>query len=273
MTNENDYQGVAFRTNPLIGNWVKNGEELAIAQTMGEKKISQFTKTDMAGLVSLLGQWKVLLGSANEISDAELIFVCQFIYDNFGRFTLSDVKIAMNMAISGKLDIQFVSQKTISALYISKCLNSFEEYKAKIINDLAYKREKHENQLSIEASKNSTQDEKATIHKEYLVSMYNTYKNTGTINDYGDFIYKWMRHEDILVPNSQDVVDAVAAAQERFIKERNLESNVIGSKLKPDEKSDEEKKKRFAREFLVMRIMERTNVIELLKQVKIEYFK
>lgn len=268
----NDYQGVVQRFNPLIAT-AKNSEELAIAQTMAEKKISQFTKSDMAGLVSLLGQWKVLLGSSNEISDAELIFVCQFLYDNFGRFTLSDVKIAMNMAVSGKLDIQFVSQKTISALYISKCLNSFEEYKARIINDLACKHEKYEQQLSIEASKNATIEEKATIHKEYLVSIYNTYKNTGSINDYGDFIYKWMRHEQILVPDNQDVIDAVAAAQDRFIKERNLEANLIGSKLKPNEKSDEEKKKRFAREFLVMRIMERNDVIELLKQVKLEYFK
>ena len=268
---ENQYQEVAKFSNSFTA-IAKNSEELAIAQTMSEKKISQFKKSEMAGLVSLLGQWKVLLGSTTEISDAELIFVCQFIYDNFGRFTLSDVKIAMQMAISGKLNIEYVSQKTISGLYISKCLNSFEEYKARIINELAYKKEKHDNQLSIEASKNATQEQKATIHKEYLVSMFNTYKNTGVINDYGDFIYKWMRYENILAPNNQDVADAVAAAQERLTKERNLD-NSIGNKLKPEEKSDDEKKKRFAREFLVMRIFERNDIIELLKLVKLEYFK
>ena len=268
---ENQYQGISTISSPLTA-LAKNSEELAIAQTMSEKKISQFNKSDMAGLVSLLGQWKVLLGSNTEISDAELIFVCQFIYDNFGRFTLSDVKITMQMAICGKLNIEYVSQKTISGLYISKCLNSYEEYKARIINELAYKKQKHENQLSIEASKNASQEQKATIHKEYLVSMYNSYKNNGVINDYGDFIYKWMKQESILAPNNQDVTDALTAAQERLTKERNLD-NSIGNKLKPEEKSDEEKKKRFAREFLVMRIFESNDIIELLKLVKLEYFK
>jgi hypothetical protein len=268
---ENQYQGISTISSSLVA-IAKNSEELAVAKTMAEKKISQFNKSDMAGLVSLLGQWKVLLGSNTEISDAELIFVCQFIYDNFGRFTLSDIKITMQMAVCGKLNIEYVSQKTISGLYISKCLNSYEEYKARIINELAYKKQKHENQLSIEASKNATQEQKATIHKEYLVSMYNSYKNNGVINDYGDFIYKWMKQESILAPNNQDVTDALAAAQERLTKERNLDIS-IGNKLKPEEKSDEEKKKRFAREFLVMRIFESNDIIELLKLVKLEYFK
>ena len=257
----------------MIGSWVKNESELAIAKTVIDKRISQFNKTDMSELVSLMGQWRLLLGVTTEVTDAELIFICQFIYDNFGRFTLSDIRIAMNWSISGKLDIGFVSQKNISAYYVSRCLNTYEEFKARVINDLAYKRQKHQNELSIEASKHTTPENKATIHKEYIVSMYERLKTTGTINDYGDFIYKWLRHENILSPNNQDVADAVAAAQQRFIKERNLENNTIGSKLKPNDKTDEEKKKRFAREFLVIRIMERTDVIDLLKQVKIEYFK
>ena len=38
---ENQYQGVA-KVSSLVGSWVKNSEELTIAQTMSEKKISQF---------------------------------------------------------------------------------------------------------------------------------------------------------------------------------------------------------------------------------------
>jgi hypothetical protein len=81
-----------------------------------------------------------------------------------------------------------------------------------------------------------------------------------------------MKQESILAPNNQDVTDALAAAQDRLLKERKADSS-IANKLKPDDKSDEEKKKRFAREFLVMRIFERNDIIELLKQVKLEYFK
>jgi hypothetical protein len=256
----------------MIGSWIKNTDELAIAKTVTEKKISQFDKKDMAELVAVMAQWRLLLGTTNDVTDGELIFICQFVYDNFGRFSLSDIKMSMNWAISGKLEIGFVSQKTLSAYYISRCLNIYEETKARIINELAYKRDKHENSLSIEASKNATKEEKANIHKEYLVSIYNTYQNTGEINDYGDFIYKWMRHEEILKPNNQDVTDAIAAAQLRLIKERKADNN-IGKNLKPDDKNDEEKKKRFAREFLVMRIFSRIELIELLKQVKLEYFK
>ena len=90
------------KQNVLIGDWIRNDTEIAVAQTFSEKRIGSFDREDMAKLVEVMAKWRVLLGVNNDSSETELIVICQFVYDNFKKFTLMDIKLAMNWAVSGK---------------------------------------------------------------------------------------------------------------------------------------------------------------------------
>lgn len=266
------------KQNSLIGNWIENETELEIVKTFSNKKIGQFTKEDMAELVELMAKWKVLLGAVNEATSSELILICQFIYDNFKKFTLEDIRIAMNWAISGKIDMSFVSTKTISALYVSKALQFYEEEKKNIINKVAVEKAAYERKQSLENPTPVSAEEKANIFKTLLIDVYTNYKEKQHFVDFKDFVYNWLKTNKILVPTKKDVADAMVYGETKNRECKNLESKdkkeLISFTKYFESQDDEYRKKKFARQYIVMKFFDKINNFqELLSHIKIEQFK
>jgi hypothetical protein len=266
------------KQNELIGTWIENETELELAQTFSYKKIGQFDKQDMTELVELMAKWKVLLGAVNEATSAELILICQFIYDNFKRFTLEDIKIAMNWAISGKIDMSFVSTKTISALYVSKALQLYEEEKKNIINKIALEKSNYERKESISKGANASVEDKANIFKELLIDVYKNYKQENKFQDFKDFVYLWLKNNKIFIPSKKLIQDAMIYGETKNRELKQLEKEdkrKVFSVIKYFESQDEEyRKKKFARQYIVMQFLDKINNLqELLSYIKIEQFK
>lgn len=241
------------KQNELIGTWIKTETELEIVKTLSNKKIAHFNKEDMASLVELMAKWKVLLGASNEATSEELILICQFIYDNFKKFTLEDIKIAMNWAISGKIDMSFVSTKTISALYVSKALQLYEDEKKNIINRIAEEKLAYERKKSRDEVITATPEEKANTFKTILIDVYTNYKNDGKFFDFGDFVYNWLKNNKILIPSKKDISDAMIYGEQKLREHKyskNQEEVNVMSKYF-ESQSSEFKKKKFAREYIV----------------------
>ena len=232
----------------------------------------------MAQLVELMAKWKVLLGAANEATSAELILICQFIYDNFKKFTLEDIKIAMNWAISGKIDMSFVSTKTISALYVSKALQLYEDEKKLIINKIAAQKAAFERKESINNATPATTEEKANIFKSILIDVYIKYKENGKFFDFKDFVYNWMKNNKIFVPSKKDVNDAMIYGETKTRQYKQLEQKdkkeFLNATKYFESQDDEYKKKKFAREYIVIQFFDKLNNLqELLSYIKLEQFK
>ena len=148
-----------------------------VANTYNEKRIGEYTSEDMKGLVEVMAKWRLLLGVNNtDSTEVELIVICQFVYDNFKRFTLEDIKLAMNWAISGKIDMQFVSTKSISAMYVSKALNQYEDEKRAIVQRIAESKEAYERKKSREQNIEVSPQEKANSFKNILLDAYNDFR-------------------------------------------------------------------------------------------------
>jgi hypothetical protein len=266
---------VSQKPNRLIGDWIKNDTELAIANTMSEKKIKEFNREDMAELVSVMGQWRLLLGVTGDSTETELIFICQFIYDNFGKFTLSDVRIAMNWTISGKVDVGYVTQKNISAYYISKALQAYENKKIEIINEIAINKERLESRY--EDKRELTPEEKAKSFKEYLIMIYESYKENGKFWDGPEYIYKWLKETGQVNPTKDEINEAVIFGYQKLMKEKEEDAfektfkNINKEKLSLED--SEARKKKYAREFIVCKIFDSVELYDLLKKINIQYFK
>jgi len=243
------------KQNELIGSWIENETELELVQTFSTKRIGHFTKEDMAQLVELMAKWKVLLGAANEATSAELVLICQFIYDNFKKFTLEDIKIAMNWAISGKIDMSFVSTKTISALYVSKALQLYEDEKKLIINKIAAEKAAFERKESINNATPATPQEKANIFKSLLIDVYINYKENGKFFDFKDFVYNWMKNNKIFIPSKKDINDAMIYGETKNREYKQLEQKdkkeFLNATKYFESQDDEYKKKKFARQYIV----------------------
>jgi hypothetical protein len=253
--------------NKLLGSWLKSEEEYHVALTYSEKRIGQFEREDMARLVEVMAKWRLLLGVTADSSPEELTVICQFVYDNFKRLTISDILLAMNWVISGKVEVGFVTQKNISSYYISRALNAYEEEKRRIYNKLMYERDKHlEEQLKLNQPE-PTPQEKANSFKELVVSMYRSHKNGGLFVDFGDFVYKWMKRANLLNLPQTVINDAIAYGKSKYLEEKRSENqkNII-SQVEPTNK--EERQKKLSRQYIIMKFFDEHTIPEIVEKIK-----
>ena len=264
------------KPNNLIGEWIKTDDELAAVRTFSEKRIKDYNSEDMANLVKLMAQWRLLLGVTNDSTETELVVICQFIYDTFGKFTLADIRLAMNWSISGKIDVGYVTQKNISAFYISKCMQSYEAKKMYLVNEIAHNKHRYESRRDLDTKTEVTAEYKCQVFKEYLISIYESYKENDTFWDTQESIYKWMKATSQINPTKDEIDEALNYADVKLRKEkeeRYMESVLKRIKPTSADQNPEEKRKKYAREYIVCKKFDETDIIQLLKKVYVSYFK
>lgn len=266
---------MSTRQNKLIGDWIKNELELEIAKTYEHKKIGDYTKEDMTKLVELMAHWRLLLGVTTDSTEMELVVICQFVYDNFKKFTLPDIRMAMNWAISGKIDIGFVSQKTLSSFYVSKVLNAYNEEKRHIFNDMMERRERHLQRMAVDTKPEVTNVEKANSFKEMLVSIYQSHREGRPFYDFNDFIYNWLKRTGQLQASQEDINAAVFYGQEKYREERRQQNavNILRQLSNLDTKDNkEEKQKKYAREYMIKKYLDKYTLGEIVSKIKPDQF-
>jgi hypothetical protein len=260
------------KPNNLIGDWIKNHEQLTIAQTFSEKKIEQFNKNDMAQLVDAISNWQVMLGIGNDTSEQELIFICQFIYDNFGWLTLTDVNMTMKLVVSQKIKLEYTSQKKITALYVSKSLNAFIDYKTELYNEILKNKAKHIDKLEENNVRVLSKLEKANDFKNHCIAMYKNYEQDGWAIDFGDFFYNWMKRLNII--NDALIPQALSYAESRYIDDKK-NPNSLAMQIKMGLNNIESikfQKKKYAREFVVNKFFSENDIIDIIQLIKQEQF-
>jgi hypothetical protein len=247
-----------------LGDWIKNAEELAIVKTFDEKQIKDYNSSDMAGLVDLMAQWRLLLGTTSEVTAEELTFICQFLYENFGHLCFSDIRFSMMWAISGKIDLGFVSQKTLSSFYISKAINAYMDNKAEMVNRIAEAKLRHESSKPV---KKLTPTEKANNFKSHIITVYKDYKEDGTLIDFGDMVYKWLKKSGCINPTPADIDEALTIGNNKYIAERQEESlkNIVLQTVNP--KTENYLKRKYAREYLIKKYFDKTDIIQIVKRI------
>lgn len=217
-----------------------------------------------------MAKWRILLGVTSESTEAELIIICQFVYDNFKKYTLSDINLAMTWTISGKIDVGFVSQKNISSYYVSRALNAYDEEKRRIYNQLMTQREKEIRKLEDKQPEPSP-EERANIFKSMIVSMYESFKNGEDFYDFGDSVYNWLKRTNQLNTNKVIIDQAVQYGKDRYLEERRKQNiNQIATSLEPNTREFREKK--LARHYMILQYFESKNIAELIQSIKPQQF-
>ena len=253
--------------NSIVGDWIKSDDEYAIAITYTEKRIGDFTREDMTKLVELMAQWRLLLGVTSESSEHELIVIVQFMYDNFKKYTLADVRLAMNWAISGKTEVGFVTQKNISSFYVSKAVKAYDDEKRIIYNRLMAEREKYLSKMDDINKPKITPLQKAESFKEMIVGMYESVETGGIFYDIGDMVYNWLKRTGQLKPSKEQIDAAVRYGQDRYYQEKEEKS--LRQKLTDtiDPMDKENRKKKYAREFIIMQYFTVKTIGEIVDKI------
>ena len=260
------------KPNNLIGKWIQNETEHAVALTYTEKKIGYFSREDMTKLVEVMAKWRLLLGVTTDSTEHELVVICQFIYDNFKNYTLSDIEMAMNWSIAGRLDLGFVSQKTISSYYVSKAINAYNDEKRIIFNKIIESKEKHERWLEQQQKKVLTPLEKANNFKDIVVMMYSVLDSEGVFYDIGDMVYNWLKKTNQLDTTKETIDKAVQYGRNRFFEEVAEQSIRKRLSQTSNDETREQKQKKYAREYMVKSYFNSHDISEVLSKIQLSHF-
>lgn len=71
---------------------------------------------------------KIGLRAANWPNDIEKNVLIDHIRTNYGRHSISEIKLAFNMAIMGKLDVEVNCYENFSCLYFSTIMNAYRQW-------------------------------------------------------------------------------------------------------------------------------------------------
>ncbi len=239
---------------------------------MGEKRIGQYDRKDMEDIVDVLAQWRLLLGVTTDTTQEELIFITQFIYDNYKHLTLSDLKMAKTWSITGRVDVGFVTQKTFSSYYISRSINAYEDEKRRIINDIDQKRERYLTRMAIEKPTPISPEDDMKSFQQHIVTMYESYHNGNDPYDIGDIVYDWLKKVKLANPNQAEVNEALIYAAEK-LREHKYEQGKGKTKMSLDAtETDEMLKKKFARSYIRNKIFENNPLSTIISKIRIEQF-
>lgn len=260
--------------NKLIGDWIRNEAEYSVARTYEGKRIEDFTHEDMKKLVEIMALWRHHLGVTSDPTEQELIVICQFVYDNFKRMTLADIRLAMNWAISGKVEVGFVTQKNISSYYVSKAINAYAEAKRHIYNDMMENRERVMMQRGLEKKVQHTPVEKANQFREYIVSLYQAHSQGGYFYDICDFAYAWLKKTNQLKLSKEDINAAVEYGKKAYTKIKQADAGSAAALLRQSiaKETREQAEKRLAREFILIRYFESTPLSQIIDRINIRDF-
>ena len=274
-TQLNSSKAVSVRQNKLIGGWIQNEAEYEVAKTYEEKRIGDFTKEDMTKLVELMAHWRILLGVTSDSTELELVIICQFVYDNFKKFTLADVRLAMNWAIAGKIDVGFVSQKSLASFYVSKVLNSYDDRKREIFNDFMERRDRHLRRIEIDKKSEPSLEEKAKTFKEMIMGLYKAHQNNQNFYDFNDFVYNWLKSTGQIQATQEEITAAVFYGQEKYREESRQQNaaNILRQISNMDVADNkEEKQKKFAREYIIKKYFDKYTIGEIIARIKPSQF-
>lgn len=228
----------------------------------------------MKKLVEVMALWRHHLGVTSDPTEQELVVICQFVYDNFKRFTLSDIRLAMNWAIAGKIDVGFVTQKNISSFYVSKALNAYSESKRSIYNELMENRERLISRRQLEVKVQHTPVEKANQFREYIVSLYHGYKEGGYFYDIGDFAYNWLKRTNQLNLSKEQINEAVQYGKDAFRRIKQADAGSAAALLRNAiaKENEEQAQKRLAREYILIKYFEGKTISEIIEKINIRDF-
>lgn len=115
---------------------LKSGDQLNLQLALKAVKIA---KADVKELkeVLMLVMLKVGLRGNNLPAEIEKAVLIGHIYENYSGHTLDEIKLAFDMAIAGKLDIDANCYENFSCLYFSNVMNAYRKWAAQEYKELA----------------------------------------------------------------------------------------------------------------------------------------
>lgn len=113
----------------------KSGDDLKFSVALSNPKIYQVSEDELKGVLKYV---MVLVGlrAQNYPDDIEKQILLNFITDHYGGHTPAEIKLAFEMAITRKLDVDATCYENFSIAYFSQIMEAYREWAKEQIKQL-----------------------------------------------------------------------------------------------------------------------------------------
>ena len=243
--------------------FIETNEELQIVKAVEESEIIS-NLSDITKLLKIVSKWRVYVGIPKSDVSEELAIITDFIFHNFGHLTLKELELAINLSILRKLDdVDFYG--SFSAMYVGKVLDSYLYYRKQTMADVIRRRDKKSYEELEQKSKPSPTEE-AELTREIFADFYKEYKEKGSINDFMNLCWNFLRKYKFLTPVKAEYDEALEFAKKEIDK---LNKNLF---IREDKDEKDQKIKILARNYLVQKYFDNVEINVVLNNIKPELF-
>jgi hypothetical protein len=262
--------GTTIKSNQLSN--VSPSEVLIYNANVSSKKFKNYsTEKELLIMNALITKWAKYIG-VKQPEAIELNTIANFIKESFPNFNEVDLKELIVLLVNGKLDTDAEAYGSLSVIYCSKVLRSYQEYKFKILFKVREEIQKIENKKPLVIDKET----RLKNFKELLIQA----KESATkdlYHDTGDILFHFINHNNLFPITKEIKTEASLYSNEKYNaenKKKVYEAVIKNISFKSIEQLnyDKEQKKRFyAREHYVNTWLKKVDLSKLLQKIKYEW--
>lgn len=177
-----------------IGDVAETPEQIKLANAVNEARLSQMSVEQIKEpLSSLIALWNLTIGKREELLPQIIVLIGKYVIEYYPQLTLSEIKLAIDLSVMGKLNVGAECYDNFSPMYVSKILNSYLDYKGQMVNELNKKKARSEQN----EYKPIPQSELDLLMLENIKKCFTDWKKDRQFNDWGFIVYDKFRDSGV----------------------------------------------------------------------------
>lgn len=166
------------------------------------KTIDPANQEQMGSVIDLVSYWRTLVGCIKDVSPVQLRVEAEYLVKSWPEFTMQDMRIAMNLLVTQKLEMNMPYVINFSSLFMGQVISAYESYKRKEINKIG-----EQVTEPVLLPNDPTPAEKAEIMKEMITDCYQHVKDGCFETFYFRTVYDFLRKTNRLKITDQVAKD------------------------------------------------------------------
>lgn len=240
-----------------LGVYTRNDYERSLIAAQADKLIMHYqTKDDYSRLIQMVTKWRIMIGLSKDMSEEELKLNVQFIKNSYGKLTLKEIDLAMNLSLQGQLGVDVEPYGNFSPLYISRILNAYVKKCEEKINEMLVRKRQAEAEAKRNEVDNRTYEEKVESHRSYLTSYANNVRNSDKyFGDFNHWVWNFLNAHNLIDPSDEVLQEAKDFADDEIRRDNQAKGmeKLMRTMGNADQQKEAKKRKEMYGRFYVMR--------------------
>jgi hypothetical protein len=190
------------KSKALISTNFNRSKGLIIDLHLHSKKVRDFDSEDFKGLYNFILNLCKLIGVTEPPQKEIIILLINHIKIHHSDFSKEEIENAFSLATAGKLDFEFNHYNRLTPQLMSKTLNHYSNERRFSISE--FRELEYKEKLRLEELKNKKSDKEISeMRFNNALSLFDEYKQNGSVDDLGNATYQYFRSLKLLKTNRE----------------------------------------------------------------------